>query len=287
VKSVSIINNKYILKIITLIVLFFLIISAGIAAEEKVRYDNPVARFNTTMGTFDIELYQHAAPETVANFIGLAEGTKSFIDSDTGAEVKRRYYDGLIFHRVIDGFMIQGGCPLGDGTGGPGYQFADEMSAEPLGLDDIKAMNEQGQPHGWLGLRSQDDFNHLIVGPLFQELGINSQEELDANLEEFERRLNDLTLKDVYQNMGYAYRSGITSYQPLKGYLAMANRGPNTNGSQFFINLADTPWLTGKHTVFGKVISGLDVVEDIGTVQTNSTDKPNRDIVINSVQIMR
>jgi len=253
--------------------------------EQKERQNNPVAVLNTTMGIIEIELFEHAAPETVANFIGLAEGTKSFIDSNSGKEVKRKYYDGLIFHRVIENFMIQGGCPLGTGTGNPGYSFKDEINADSLGLNNIKALTSQGEPNQLLGIRSQEQFNSYILAPLFEKMGISTQEELNKRTEEFQALLSEVSVKDVFEGMGYEYQTGIQSYKPLKGYLAMANSGPNTNGSQFFINLIDTPWLTGKHTVFGKVISGMSVVESIGKVSTGAGNKPNKDIRINSIVI--
>ncbi len=136
------------------------------------------ATFKTTEGTIVCELFEKDAPETVANFIGLAEGTK---DWNSRSKKGAKLYDGTIFHRVIPQFMIQGGDPEGTGMGGPGYKFADET---------------KGSKHG------------------FQE----------------------------------------------KGKLAMANAGPNTNGSQFFITVADTSWLTGKHTIFGEVVEGYDIV---------------------------
>ena len=255
--------------------------------EQKERQGNPVAIMKTTMGTIEIELFEHAAPETVANFIGLAEGTKSFIDSKSGQELSRKFYDGLIFHRVIKDFMIQGGDPLGNGTGNPGYTFNDEINADSLGLNNITAINEKGQPDQILGIRNQEAFNSYILGPIFKQLGISSQEDLDSKTEEVEKLLSVLTVKDVFENMGYKYRTGIQSYKPLKGYLAMANSGPNTNGSQFFINLIDTPWLIGKHTVFGKVISGMNVVESIGMVETGNGDKPKKDVKIISIIIRR
>ncbi len=111
---------KKTIKISILLILFLVSTLTAGFAEEKERQSNPVATLNTTMGIIEIELFQHAAPETVANFIGLAEGTKPFIDPKSGSQIKRKYYDGLIFHRVINEFMIQGGCPLGTGTGNPG-----------------------------------------------------------------------------------------------------------------------------------------------------------------------
>jgi peptidyl-prolyl cis-trans isomerase A (cyclophilin A) len=163
------------------------------------------ATFDTSEGTFTIKLFDDKAPNTVANFVGLAEGTKEWTDPKTGQKVKRPFYDGLIFHRVIDGFMIQGGCPMGNGMGGPGYKFADEFGP---------------------GLRHD--------------------------------------------------RSQL---------LSMANSGPNTNGSQFFITLAPTPWLDNKHAIFGEVTEGKDVVDKIGKTRTAAQDRPQKDIVINSVKI--
>jgi cyclophilin family peptidyl-prolyl cis-trans isomerase len=165
------------------------------------------AVFKTTHGDFTCRLFYEDAPMTVANFVGLAEGSRPFLNLQGGGFVQRPFYDGLIFHRVIDGFMIQGGCPLGTGTGGPGYQFWDEV------------------------------------------------------------------------------RSDLVHERP--GLLSMANSGPHTNGSQFFITLADTWWLDGKHSVFGEVISGMNVVEAIGIVPRDSNNRPNTPVVIQTIEIVR
>ena len=165
------------------------------------------AEFVTSEGNFTIKLFDKEAPNTVANFVGLAEGTKEWTDPRTDKKVKRPYYDGIIFHRVINGFMIQGGDPLGQGIGGPGYKFADEFHSS---LRHSKA-----------------------------------------------------------------------------GILSMANAGPNTNGGQFFITLGPTPHLDNKHSVFGEVESGMDVVRKIGGTQTGPRDRPLRDVVIETVKIER
>jgi len=165
------------------------------------------ARFDTTEGSFTVHLFDQEAPKTVENFVGLAEGTKQWSDPRTNQKVERPYYDGTIFHRVIDGFMIQGGDPLGQGIGGPGYNFADEFHPK---LRHNKA-----------------------------------------------------------------------------GILSMANRGPNTNGGQFFITLAPTPHLDDRHTVFGEVVDGMEVVSKIGRTQTGDRDRPMKDIVIRQVTIER
>ena len=164
------------------------------------------AHFTTSEGAFSIRLFDEEAPKTVANFVELAQGTREWRDPKSGQKIKRPFYDGLTFHRIIDGFMIQGGDPLGTGTGGPGYTFADEFSA---------------------------------------------------------KRRHDKA-----------------------GTLSMANAGPNTNGSQFFITLAPTPWLDNRHTVFGEVVSGLDVVHKIGKSATSKpNDRPVIPITIQSVTI--
>lgn len=166
---------------------------------------NPRAVFQTNLGTFTIELFADKAPKTVENFVGLATGTKEWTDPKTRQPVKRPFYDGLVFHRIIDNFMIQGGCPLGRGTGGPGYRFADEFHPE---------------------------LKH--TGP---------------------------------------------------GILSMANAGPGTNGSQFFVTLVPCPWLDRRHSVFGKVVEGMDVIETIGSARTGAGDRPLQDIVIEKLSI--
>ena len=165
------------------------------------------AHFDTTEGKFSVRLFDKEAPRTVENFVGLAEGTKEWRHPGTGERKKAPFYDGIVFHRVINGFMIQGGDPLGQGTGGPGYNFADEFHPS---------------------LRHN--------------------------------------------------RSGI---------LSMANAGPNTNGSQFFITLGPTPHLDNRHSVFGEVVEGLDVVKRIGAVPTGRQDRPVTPVVISHVTIER
>jgi peptidyl-prolyl cis-trans isomerase len=169
------------------------------------------ATLHTNHGDITVELYPNHAPETVANFVGLATGKREWTHPKTGEKTNDPLYDGVIFHRVIPGFMIQGGDPIGMGTGGPGYQFDDEIHPE-------------------------------------------------------------LAFTEPY-------------------LLAMANagksRGRGTNGSQFFITVAPTEWLTGKHTIFGKVADDQSkaVVDDIAAVATGPGDRPVEDVVIESVTV--
>ncbi len=157
----------------------------------------------TSLGSIEVRLFDTQAPETVKNFTELARGKKEW--TKDGKKIKKPLYNETIFHRVIPGFMIQGGDPLGNGTGGPGYQFGDE---------------------------------------------IHNDDAFDA-----------------------------------PGILAMANAGPGTNGSQFFITVAPTPHLKGHHTIFGKVTKGMEIVEKIATVQHDGQDRPITPVIIKQIRI--
>ncbi len=269
--------------VITVGLILIILVATAWSGEPKEK-ENPVYSIQTNLGDIEVELFQNDAPNTVANFIGLAEGTKEFVDIKTGEKVKKPFYDGLIFHRVIKGFMIQGGCPMGDGRGGPGYSFSDEINATALGFDKLKAMDPKEGPHPFLMIRSQEDYQNIILAPLFQKMNITSQKEFDQRRDELEAGLKSLTLKEAYENMGYSYSDKGSPHSPVRGSLAMANSGPNTNGSQFFINLIDTDWLSGKHTVFGRVIKGMDIIDKIGAVNVDAASKPVEDVKIISIR---
>jgi peptidyl-prolyl cis-trans isomerase A (cyclophilin A) len=165
------------------------------------------AIFETSLGTIVCRLFEKEAPATVENFIGLAEGTKEFTDERTGQKAKRRFYDGLTFHRVIPKFMIQGGCPRGDGRGGPGYTFQDEF---------------------------HPSLRHTKTGRL-----------------------------------------------------SMANAGPNSNGSQFFITVAPTSWLDNRHTIFGEVVEGQDVADKMANTPRDAGDRPKTPVILKILRIER
>ena len=249
--------------------------------------DNPLVEFKTSMGTMILELFPKEAPATVTNFIELALGQKPFLDPKTGIMATRPFYDGLIFHRVINGFMIQGGSPTGKGNGTPGYFFQDEINARSLGLDRMTAIDEEGAPHPFLRIASQLQFQSIILKPLFAEMNISSQEDIENNYEAIESKINNLTVLNVYENQGYQYLQTLTSRMPVRGVIAMANSGPNTNGSQFFINLINTEWLAGKHTVFGRVRQGMDVLDAIGSTLVDEQDKPIEEVRLIQVRVIQ
>jgi len=254
-------------------------------AVPKAAEDDPVVIIQTSMGDIRVRLFKSEAPKTVENFLALAEGAKEWKDSKTGNMVKRPFYDGLVFHRVIKGFMIQGGCPRGDGTGDPGYKFDDEISAKGLGLDTAKALVNGKPPHPSLQVQEEADMWRNVYGPLMAKMGIRSQEELDKRKAEVEKKVTELTVKEALENLGYVYVDNGSAHEPKKGSLAMANSGPNTNGSQFYLNLADTPWLAGRHTVFGEVVLGMDVLEKIGDVKVGPAARPVADVRILSIRL--
>ena len=274
----------------TAVVAAFLVLCCATAGAADADPKRPHALITTSLGKITVELYADEAPKTVENFLALAGGTKAFTDPATGKQVTRPFYDGLVFHRVIKGFMIQGGDPLGTGSGGPGFAFPDEISAKALGLDGEKvligpqALNKACAYQG-------NDFMRVMVLPLLKAKGVSEaspQAEQQAAFTEALAGLKDTTLKDFYTALGYRYDDALPgAHKPMKGSLAMANSGPNTNGSQFFINLGDTPHLAGKHTVFGQVIDGFNVVEAIGATAVDQNDRPSTPVVIQSIRVIK
>ena len=283
-----------ILRSLTPVVSLGVLLLVGCAGDDGGRPESrgPVVVMKTTMGSVVLELFPDAAPETVANFIGLAEGTKPWRDP-SGQSQTKPFYDGLEFHRVISGFMIQGGCPLGNGMGGPGFAFQDEINAKGLGLGDERVLVDaragtiNPRVDGLYNLgnpRTRMNFQREIVMPLLQKLGI-PPEEAQARATEWQPKLESLTLMEAYENRGYEYDDSLAPEEPKRGVLAMANTGPGTNGSQFFINVDDTPHLAGRHTVFGKVIEGMDVVDRIAAVPVGSGSKPREPVRILSIRV--
>lgn len=223
--------------------------------------ENPLlyAIIQTSNGDMIVELFPEEAPRTVQNFIDLSQGEKDFF-GEKGVE-RRPFYDGLKFHRVIPDFMAQGGCPRGDGTGGPGYRFEDEINAKYLGLDKLKIKDSRA-------------YEMHLQKAILQEFNIQSREALEEKRSQIEESFAsglELPVIEVLHRNGYRFNEVLKSRKALKGSLAMANAGPNTNGSQFFINQVDTPHLNGLHTVFGQLIEGYEVLDKIiekGNLQT-------------------
>ncbi len=243
----------------------------------------------TAQGVIRCRLFADACPVTVQNVCDLAEGKRAFTDPATGQQVTRPFYDGLTFHRVVPGFMIQGGDPKGDGTGGPGFQFKDEINAVSLGLDKEAALQGDNLHPQCAYMGGQ--FVQLYINPKLAGRGIgpaSTAEERNAAIGQILPGLQTLTLMQFYRDLGYKYDDKLPpSRKPIRGVLAMANSGANTNGSQFFINLGDTPHLTGKHTVFGEVVAGMEVATAIAAVPRGERDRPKTPVVMTSVKVIR
>jgi len=269
-----------------LLISLVLTLTSVLTAAES---ENPTVTMVTNHGDVTIELLEKSAPETVKNFIGLAEGTKEFTDP-SGNKVTKPFYDGLIFHRVIENFMIQGGCPLGTGSGKPGYTFKDEINADSLDLHKIKVFDEETEAaHSYLRVYHPQKVQQTLAKPIIDKLGVTNREQFQEKQKEFEAEFKKLTetmvIKSFYEALGYQYDDKLTSFPMKKGFLAMANSGPNSNGSQFYINLKDNRYLDGKHTVFGKVTAGMDIVEKISLVKKDAKNKPEEPVKIISIRL--
>ena len=241
---------------------------------------NPMVIIQTTRGNLLLELFPAEAPATVANFIGLAEGTKAWTDPRTGQPQLLPLYDGLPIHKVMRGFMIQGGSITGDDSGYPGFFIPDEINATSLGLDRMDLLDPSGVPNPVLGIRSQADFQEQVLKPLYEAMRITSHAQIETQVTAIDQRLRGMTVKQLYELQGYRYREDLQSRAPVEGVIAMANDGPNTNGSQFFITLADTEWLLGRHTVFGKVRAGVEVLDSISRTPVDASYRPQAEIII-------
>jgi len=225
---------------------------------------NPLIRVSTSQGEIYLELFPQEAPENVANFIALAEGEKAFTNPDTGEAIQARYYNGMRFHRVVPGFVIQAGSPAYNPLGLQVSLLEDEINADFLGLDQIPALNPDGSFADALNIESKSDLHEEILTPIYEARNIEDAESVLANQYQLLDILQNLTVKSVYENQGYRYDDSLQSRPVERGTVAMANSGPDSNGPEFFISLADAPWLTGKHTVIGRVVEGQSVMDIIG-----------------------
>jgi cyclophilin family peptidyl-prolyl cis-trans isomerase len=247
---------------------------------------NPMVLIETTRGTMLFELFPREAPATVANFLALADGSKEWTDPLTGETVLRPFYDGLSFHRVVSGALIQGGSPTGDGHGYPGYLIDDEINAATLGLDRMMVLDASGEPNPVLGIRSQEDFQEGILKPLYDSLGITTTPQLEARVSEVDQKLRALTVQQLFELRGYRYRNDLISRAPVRGVIATASNAPNQVGSQFLITLADADWLLGRQSVFGKIRAGTDVLDTIGRARVDADNRPEPEITIVSVRVL-
>lgn len=235
--------------------------TALLAMEDP---QNPLVQISTSQGEIYLELFPTEAPSNVENFIALAEGEKEFTNPDTGEAIQARYYNGMRFHRVVPGFIIQAGSPAYNPLGLQVNLLDDEINADALGLDQISALNPDGSFADMLNIESKSDFHEEILMPLYLQRNITDVEvALSSQYQVFEA-LQDLSVKSVYENQGYRYDDSRASRPIERGTVALANSGPDSNGPEFFISLTAAEWLSGKYTVIGKVVEGQEVMDSIG-----------------------
>ncbi|MFT4817155.1 MAG: cyclophilin family peptidyl-prolyl cis-trans isomerase [Pseudohongiellaceae bacterium] len=235
--------------------------TALLAMEDS---QNPLVLISTSKGEMYLELYPFEAPGNVENFITLAEGEKEFTNQDTGEPIQARYYNGMRFHRVVPGFIIQAGSPAFNPLGLQINLLDDEINANALGLDQIPALNPDGSFADALNIESKQDFHEEILTPLYSQRNITDVESALSREYQILETLQELSVKSVYENQGYRYDDSLESRPIERGTVALANSGPDSNGPEFFISLTAAEWLWGKYTVIGKVVEGQEVMDSIG-----------------------
>lgn len=277
----------------TLIIIIISVLSAGCENWQKYadRSGNPVAEVITSIGTIVIEFDPKTAPATVENFIGLAEGTKEWINPADGMRVKKPFFNGLIFYKAISDFMILSGCPLNSGNGGPGFSIIDEA------MDNRNCVRLTGTIQ--TEAAAELVYQEVILPYLKKSIAINRKK--DPVLLRIVSECSDTkSVKPVMRYPVEFYINKTGRKEPLMtggviksrieyGSVCMVNSEPDSNGSRFFIftGKKGAPWLDGKNTVFGKVVDGMDVARKIQDIDKYSDGKPVKDILIKEIKIYK
>jgi len=245
-------------------------VSAAAAMENPA---NPLVRINTETGPIFVELFSGEAPVNVANFLSLIEPVPADPAArPAGIAGARGYYDGMRFHRVIPGFVVQAGSPALHEGGREVVTLADEINADALGLDGQPVMQANGEFNPLLGIEDKRALDEILLRPLYRRLGIDGNAAVESRQEEIFAALAGMSVKDAYAGLGYRFQTERPGRGVRRGALALANRGPNDNGPEFFISLDDAPRLDGRHTVIGQVVEGMATADRIGTSAVDPLD---------------
>jgi len=234
-------------------------VSAAAAMENPA---NPLVLINTESGPMYVELLPGEAPLNVANFLALAEPPES--ENPAVFPGPRGYYDGMRFHRVIPGFLIQAGSPALHRGEREYAAVRDEINADALGLDREPVLYANGEFNPLLDVQNKEELEETLLRPLYRRLGISGNAEVAARQDEIMSALTNMSVKDAYAGLGYRYQTARPSRGLGRGVLALANRGPDDNGPEFFVVLDDAPHLNGKYTVIGHVVEGMEAADRIG-----------------------
>ena len=245
---------------------------------------HPLLLIATSQGDIFVEMLPEEAPLNTARFMDLAEGRVTFRDVISGATYNPRYYDGMRFHRVIPGLLIQAGSPAKHPLGAPEQLLPDEINASMLGLDTQFVFGSDNRPNPLLNVGSRQELEDTLLQPLYRRMGIDESDELRARQFEMAEVLLNMTLQQAYENLGYRYDPDLPSRRITRGTLALANRGPNTNGPEFYIPVIDTPWLDGRYTVIGRVVDGMDVADRISRFAMDPFTESRQSTLIHSIR---
>ena len=238
-------------------------LSARTAMENP---SNPLVQITTAEGNIFLEMLANEAPRNVANFLALAAGEVEIMDSVSGQVFTPNYYDGMTFHRVIPGLLIQTGSKQVNVFGGPAEVLEDEINANAFGLDLMPAVLADGSFNPILQIDDREDLEELILIPLYRAMNISSNTEVTQRQSEIDERLRALSVKQVYENLGYRYTEQYATRPFGRGTVGLANSGPNGNGPEFFISVDQADWLNGRYTVIGRVVEGMEIVDRINQI---------------------
>lgn len=259
------------------------LVTATRAMESE---DNPLFLLNSSQGAIYIELLPNEAPLNVERFMQLAAGEVEFFDEIANTSFAPRYYDGMRFHRVLPGFIIQAGSPNHHPLGSPDEFLDDEINAFSLGLDRLPVLAEDGSVNPILNVGNQQEFGERVLTPLYRELDIETVEDLEDQQSDIVVNLRGLTVMRLYEHEGFQYQNQYPTRGITRGTLALANDGPNRNGPEFFIALNNADWLNGRYTVIGRVVEGMEVADRIGNNAVDPQQFDPRSTVIYSVRQM-
>jgi len=242
---------------------------------------NPLIVISSSEGDIYLELYAQEAPRNVANILALINGGLEIVDPASGQIFSPQYYDGMRFHRVIPGLLIQTGSPRHSVFGDPQQSLADEINARGLALDRMPLILEDGSFNPVLPISNRSDLEELVLVPLYRRMNLESNNNIAANEHDIAARLQALTVMQVYENLGYRYTEQFSTRPFEPGTVALANSGPNTNGPEFFINVSnESQWLNGRYTVIGRVVEGMEVVDQINQTAIDTLGPSTQGTVI-------
>lgn len=245
---------------------------------------NPLLLVATSRGPIYLELFPQEAPINVANIQALIEGEVEIVDFENRQIFTPRFYDGMRFHRVIPELLIQTGSPYRNVFGSPQENLPDEINANSLGLDRIPVVMPDGSFNSLLQLTDRSILEQKLLIPLYRAMGISTKEEIELQQFEINDRLRSMTVKQAYENLGYDYTERFPTRAISRGTVAMANTGPATNGTEFFISVSELDWLNGRYTVIGHVVEGMEAVDQISRVPVDTLESPTSGTLIYSIR---